>query len=77
MNPLAEALEEARRRGEEFRLMASEREDLLAIVAIWNSDRKRRGLAFNMTPREALSRLLSGFREDLEQIAKEEVGDVV
>lgn len=69
---LAEALAEARSGGEAFALTVSQREDLFVLTSLWNADRKRRGLASNMTARCALSRVLAGFREDLEQIEKDE-----
>jgi hypothetical protein len=72
VSPLAEALQDARNGGEAFTLTCSQRDDLWAIVALWNAERKRAGKNFNMTPREALSRLLAGFREDLEALAKEQ-----
>jgi hypothetical protein len=66
---LADALADARRnRSPVAGLTASQVDDLVRITELWNSDRKRRGLAFNMTPGQALTRLLTSFREDLEAL---------
>lgn len=65
---LVAALDDARAGARIYFLTTPQAEDLIAITALWNCDRKRRGLTFNMRPGDALSNILAGFRDDLERV---------